>query len=104
MQGFGFADLAADLHRGYEAGGFTGAIRAWAAYREKAASWRRTAYPEELAYLYSILGEKDRAFVWLEKAYQQKTHGMPFLKEDPTWDNIRNDPRFSDLERRVGLP
>ena len=104
MQGFGFADLAADMHRGYEAGGFTSAIRAWVADREKAASKLRTVYPEELAYLYCILGEKDRAFAWLEKAYQQKTHGMPFLKEDPTWDNIRSDPRFSDLERRIGLP
>ena len=56
------------------------------------------------AYLYTILGDKDRAFAWLEKAYQQKTHGMPFLKEDPIWDEIRSDPRFSDLERRVGVP
>ena len=104
MAAFGYEELAEDLRRGYAAHGFKGAIRAWAAGLERVAARGEAVYPEEPAYLYAILGDKDRAFAWLEKSFQQRTHGMPFLKEDPTWDDIRSDPRFTDLERRVGLP
>ena len=104
MASFGYEDLAEDLRRGYAAHGFKGAIRAWAAGLEGVAARGEAVYPEEPAYLYAILGDKDRAFAWLEKGFQQRTHGMPFLKEDPTWDDIRSDPRFTELERRVGLP
>ena len=104
MTSFGYDDLAEDLRRGYAAHGFKGAIRAWAAGLEGVVARGEAVYPEEPAYLYAILGDKDRAFAWLEKGFQQRTHGMPFLKKDPTWDDIRSDPRFTDLERRVGLP
>jgi len=103
MTGFGFSDIAEALRRGYAAKGFKGAIQAWVAGLEQHYANGEPVYPEEPAYLYAILGEKDRAFSWLERGYQQKTHGMPFLMEDPTWDDIRSDPRFTDLERRVGL-
>jgi TolB-like protein/DNA-binding winged helix-turn-helix (wHTH) protein len=103
LVGFGLDGQAEVLRRGYAAHGFRGGIREWVAALEKVAARGETIYPEEPAYLYAILGDKDRAFAWLEKGYQQKTHGMPFLKKDPTWDDIRSDPRFSDLERRVGL-
>lgn len=104
MTGFGYDELAEDLRHGYAARGFKGAIRAWVAGLEKVAARGEAVYPEEPAYLYAILGDKNRAFAWLEEGFQQRTHGMPFLKEDPTWDDIRSDPRFTHLERRVGLP
>jgi hypothetical protein len=40
-------------------------------------------HPETVAYIYAVLGEKDRAFAWLEKACDEHTMGMPFLKVDP---------------------
>jgi TolB-like protein/DNA-binding winged helix-turn-helix (wHTH) protein len=104
VRGFGFDDQAEALRRGYAAHGFKGAVRAWVAVLEKLDARGESVYPEEPAYLYAILGDKERAFAWLEKAYQQKTHGMPFLRVDPTWDDISSDPRFLDLERRVGVP
>jgi len=104
MAGFGFEDQAEAIRHGYAANGFKGAIREWAAALEKSTAIGQYVYPELPAYLYAVSGEKDRAFAWLERAYQQKTHGMPFLKADPTWDDIRSDPRFADLERRVGIP
>ena len=104
MAGFGFEDQAEALRRGYAADSFHGAIRQWAAAQEKLAANGQAVYPELPAYLYALLGDRDRAFAWLEKGYQQKTHGMPFLKEDPTWDDIRSDPRFSALVRRVAIP
>ena len=50
----------------------------------------------------AMLGEKDQAFRFLEQAYADR-RGIVFLKVEPQLDNIRSDPRYSDLLRRVGL-
>ncbi len=57
----------------------------------------------EIGFIYAALGQKDRAFEWLEKAYEQHDSGMTYLKTDPNLDPLRQDPRFEQLERRVGL-
>jgi serine/threonine protein kinase/tetratricopeptide (TPR) repeat protein len=49
------------------------------------------------------LGEKDQAFDWLQRAYQDRAAWMIYLKVDPLFDPVRSDPRFIDLLRRVGL-
>jgi len=54
--------------------------------------------------MYSRLGQKDEAFEWLEKAYTHHDDGLVRLKEELGFDNLRSDPRFADLLRRVGLP
>jgi len=54
---------------------------------------------------YALAGEKDKAFEWLEKAYEQREgQSITMLKCDPFFANLRGDPRFSDLLRRMGLP
>jgi len=58
----------------------------------------------QLATVYAGLGEKDEAFRLLEKGYQERSAGMPYLAVDPFWHELRSDPRFSDLLRRMGLP
>ena len=58
----------------------------------------------EIAFIYAALGQKDLAFQWLEKAYEQHDTGMTYLKTDPCLDPLRQDPRFEQMERRVGLP
>ncbi|MCA1816102.1 MAG: tetratricopeptide repeat protein, partial [Acidobacteria bacterium] len=60
--------------------------------------------PAFLAGAYSQLGDKDRAFAELEKAYQRRSRFLIFLKVEPLLDPLRSDPRFADLARRVGLP
>jgi TolB-like protein/cytochrome c-type biogenesis protein CcmH/NrfG len=57
-----------------------------------------------LADTYSVLGEKDEAFEFLEEAFQQRVSLLVFLGVRPTFDNIRTDPRYADLLRRMGLP
>jgi TolB-like protein/tetratricopeptide (TPR) repeat protein len=52
---------------------------------------------------YLGLGENDRAFDWLEQAYQEQSNILQFLKVHPYFDPIRSDPRFADLVRRTGL-
>ncbi len=56
-----------------------------------------------IALVYAGLGEKDQAFVWLEKGLAERSFQMQWLKVEPRWDNLRSDPRFTDLVRRVGL-
>ncbi|HEX5873867.1 MAG TPA: protein kinase [Pyrinomonadaceae bacterium] len=59
---------------------------------------------EAIAIVYAQLGEKDKAFEWLEKAYNERADGLASLKVDPWYDPLRSDPRFTDLMHRVGLP
>ena len=57
-----------------------------------------------MALIYAGLGEKDQAFAWLEKGYQERLSQMQSLSAEPRWDSLRSDPRFADLIRRMGLP
>jgi serine/threonine-protein kinase len=50
------------------------------------------------------LGEQNRAIEYLEKAYEEHSHWLIYLHMDPTMDSLREDARFQDLLRRVGLP
>jgi TolB-like protein/Tfp pilus assembly protein PilF len=59
--------------------------------------------PGDFAIIYSALGEKDEAFADLEKAYQQHSGAITYLKVDPAFDDLRDDPRFQDLMRRSVL-
>lgn len=56
------------------------------------------------AVVYAALGEKDGAFAELEKAYQEHDWFFQRLKVDPFMDPLRDDPRFNDLVKRLGLP
>jgi serine/threonine protein kinase/tetratricopeptide (TPR) repeat protein len=58
-----------------------------------------------IATVYAGLGEKDKAFEYLEKAYQERSSDLPyFLKADLRVDSLRSDPRFKDLMRRMNFP
>jgi TolB-like protein/lipopolysaccharide biosynthesis regulator YciM len=59
--------------------------------------------PGELAALYAALGEREQALASLERAYVAHDPQLQFLGIDPTLDSLRNEPRFADLLRRVGL-
>ena len=60
--------------------------------------------PTGIAGEYAILGEKNQAFVWLEKAYAEKSGFLTGLKGDPRFDALRSDPRYADLLKRLVLP
>ncbi len=59
--------------------------------------------PSNLALLSYVLGEKDEAFSWLEKAYQDRDIRLCRLKVDSKWDSMRSDPRFVEILKRIGL-
>ncbi len=56
-----------------------------------------------VALIYEGLGEKDQAFAWLDKGYEQRAFQLQWIKIEPRWDSLRSDPRYADLIRRVGL-
>lgn len=59
--------------------------------------------PTLIAYVYSGLGDKDQAFAWMEKAYQDRSGLILWLQIEPHFDKVRSDPRFADLVHRMGL-
>ena len=70
----------------------------------KELSNRRYVPAYDMAVIYSGLGERDQAFAWLGKAYQERAGSLVYLKVEPVFDPIRSDRRFADLLRRMGLP
>lgn len=51
---------------------------------------------------YSGMGDKDSAFYWLEKAYENRSPEFPWLKVDPAFNSLKDDPRYWDLYERTG--
>lgn len=66
---------------------------------------RKTRYvtPGAFVFAYMGLGEHAQVFVWLERAFEERTNIIKFIKVNPMYDSVRADPRFVDLVRRVGL-
>ena len=57
---------------------------------------------QSIAKIYTALNEKELALSWLERGLAAEAIGL-FFKDEPVWDTIREDPRFADLLRRMGL-
>ncbi len=66
-------------------------------------STTRFVPPDHIALIYNGLGETEKSLDWLEKGYEQKDPKMAFLKVEPKWNNLRNEPRFIDLMRRMNF-
>jgi TolB-like protein/class 3 adenylate cyclase/Flp pilus assembly protein TadD len=66
-------------------------------------SQRHYVDPYWIALIYTGLGDKDRAFEWLGRAYEERSSWLTSLKVDPQWDGVRSDPRFAELLKKVGL-
>ncbi|HEX6124278.1 MAG TPA: tetratricopeptide repeat protein [Pyrinomonadaceae bacterium] len=60
--------------------------------------------PYRIALVYNGLDDKENALVWLEKGLNARDPMMTFLKVEPKWNNLRSDPRFRDVLRRMGFP
>jgi TolB-like protein len=66
-------------------------------------SKRKYIHPTAMAYICAGLGQKDKAFAWLEKAFQDRSPALIWIRLEPISDPLRSDPRFGDLMRRMGL-
>ena len=54
-------------------------------------------------YVYAGLGDKDKAFEWLEKAYQERSDSLAWFRFDPESKSLQSDPRFAALMRKIGF-
>jgi TolB-like protein/Flp pilus assembly protein TadD len=57
----------------------------------------------QVAYVYSGLDDKDKAFTWLEKGYDEQNTQLGFLKVDPFWENLRSDTRYTAMLKKIRL-
>jgi Tfp pilus assembly protein PilF len=64
----------------------------------------RYVAPYWIAMIYVGLDEKDNAFEWFEKAYEERSWFLIFIKMDPLMDSVRSDLRYTNLIRRIGFP
>lgn len=96
----GDSELSAAMGRAYATNGWEGVMK------KRIELWQKRGTidydPLNVAEGYAFLGEKDKAFVWLERAYAE--HASLFIKGYPDFDNLRSDGRYADLLRRMGLP
>jgi serine/threonine-protein kinase len=67
-------------------------------------SHERYVPPYHIALIYAGLGDHDETMNWLERGYEQRDPKMVFLKVEPKWRELRDDPRFQALMKKVGLP
>ena len=106
---YGYPEIATRLDRAFAASGYRGALRQWAQEIEHLQLTKQVYFPAYLAGVYGNLGDKERALYWLEEAYKHPdltglgNDLIHWIKEDPALELIRNDPRYFDLLRRVGL-
>lgn len=105
---YGAPEVGNRLQRAYDKSGYLGALRQLAKDLEHLAASKQVYVPGILAQVYTALGDKDRAFYWLEEYRQHRdlarTDPTYFFKTDPWLAPLRSDPRFSGFLRRVGLP
>jgi len=59
--------------------------------------------PVYIGLIYDALGERDQEFAWYDKGYQDQSEWLLWLTLDPMFDDVRADPRFKELVRRVGV-
>ena len=67
-------------------------------------SQREYVSPNEIAVAYALMGDRDHAFEWLEKAYAERSGRMEYLKVEDAFEPFHSDTRYIGLVRRMGLP
>ncbi|MBI2813209.1 MAG: TIR domain-containing protein [Opitutae bacterium] len=58
----------------------------------------------QIAEIYGFRGDKDRAFAWLERAHRQRDAGFVVFTQDPFFDSLKDDPRWTEFRRKLAFP
>jgi adenylate cyclase len=97
------AQFGSALAQGFRVDGWRGALTHAAEFME---AHRKTSYesPVQIARYYADLGDKERAFQWLDTAYREHDWLLEGLNTLSQFDPLHSDPRFAELAKKVGLP
>jgi serine/threonine protein kinase/tetratricopeptide (TPR) repeat protein len=98
----GHADIVAENERVYVTSGWKGLLRKRIERASDPAN-KELYDPYGVADAYAELGDKDKAFRWLDRCYAEQVP-MSFLMVEPDLENLRSDPRYTDLVHRIGFP
>jgi TolB-like protein len=98
-----FSPFGDAVERGYRSGGWRGALTEGIKART-IQHQNGYGYAYEIARLYADLGDKEKAFEWLNTAYREHDFLLRELNTAFEMDSLRSDPRFAELVRKVGLP
>jgi TolB-like protein/DNA-binding winged helix-turn-helix (wHTH) protein/Tfp pilus assembly protein PilF len=93
----------AGLQELYARGGYPAVVRAWAGIEARNAAGARFVRSVGVAARFACVGETERAFEFLDRAYESHTRDLVYLAVEPQFDSIRGDPRFQEMLRKVGL-
>ncbi len=88
------------LQEAYMKGGAAGYWQADLKGFEEATSLLASVY---IARIYAMIGDKDKAFAFLDRARQERSYWLTFLKVDPAFDSLRVHPRYQEFLSRLGL-
>jgi TolB-like protein/DNA-binding winged helix-turn-helix (wHTH) protein len=98
-------DILASLQRGYRENGARGYLLARLDYLRQAPGNSRSAWENsvDIAGTYAALNDREAAFAALEQGLATRTSRMTQIHIEPQFDSLRDDPRFEDLVRRIGI-
>ena len=98
----GSPELAASIEEDFSRAGYKGVLQSWLdGLTEISKHGYISSY--SIAQAYMRMGEKEKTFGWLEKAYEEHDSGLVSLAVEPMFDAVRSDPRFRDILRRMKL-
>jgi TolB-like protein/DNA-binding winged helix-turn-helix (wHTH) protein len=92
--------LADEFQRAFKSSGYDAALHRWADVLVRQTGGRFMS-PMKVAQLYARAGDREQAFVWLEKAFENRSAPLVYLRVDPRYDRVRSDPRFASLLERM---
>lgn len=92
-----------EFREAFRAAGWQGFLRKQLEVLERAAKNGRQVDPYTIANLHIRLGQKEEAFPWLEKTFELHDPSTIQFKIEPTYDILRDDPRYAELLGRIGL-
>ena len=96
-------EVVNDLRQAFAASGIKGYWQKELELAKERLKQGRVA-PNRMARIYTELGDNDRAFEWLEKAYEERESLLIFLNTSPIFETLHSDPRFANLIERIGIP
>lgn len=105
---FGFPAAASRVERSLRSYGYVEALRQWSTELQQLARNQQSYFPGILGEVYAAMGDKDKAFYWLEQGCEHRHMAisdpvLEFVRVDPAFAPLRSDPRFKDVLRCMRL-